>query len=214
MIVSLLLEGRRVAIVGTGPERHRRIVAAASEGAEVFAFGPAHCIECESHLAGGHRGLPSGTDLAEARLVIAVDRDRDTNSLLAAHARRLGFLLNTIDEPETCDFYHVSVREADPGLLIAVSSSGRAPAFARSLADRLLSTISAEDRTVYDRMRSERAALKDQGLPTAGVNWVAREAALRSLLGSSPTHPAADARTSGRDFHLVDYLPAKGDPHL
>jgi siroheme synthase-like protein len=211
VIISLLLNGRKIAVVGSGIERHRRIVAAAAENAEIVAFGSEHCRECEKMLKWRKSGMPSGSDLADAQVVIAVDRNKAMNRLLATYARRFGFLLNTVDEPETCDFYHVSVREAHPGLLLAVSSSGAAPAFAKGLADRLLATITAEDRVVFEQLRSDRAAFKDNGVAPSGIDWPHRESTLRSLYRCSHRATSPSVPRASRPTHrLADFHKSKG----
>ena len=69
-------------------------------------------------------------------LVIAATDDNHTNSWVAAEAKRRGILVNVVDQPEQCTFIVPSVvRRAD--LVVAISTSGKSPALARKLRERL-----------------------------------------------------------------------------
>ncbi|MCF8083711.1 MAG: bifunctional precorrin-2 dehydrogenase/sirohydrochlorin ferrochelatase, partial [Deltaproteobacteria bacterium] len=133
-------------------------------------------------------------------LVIAATDDHDLNHTISESARSRGLLVNAVDQPEDCTFIVPSiVRRGD--LLIAVSTSGKSPAFARRVREGLEQRFGDEYGiflALMGKVRERVLALGlsqaensrlfkeivDADLPKAisAQQWEAVEAALRRIL--------------------------------
>lgn len=75
-------------------------------------------------------------DFNPGSLVFLADEAREHAREMKAYAEQKGAWLNVVDEPEWCDFYSMGqIRRGD--LIIAVATSGKAPALARDIRRRL-----------------------------------------------------------------------------
>jgi siroheme synthase-like protein len=72
------------------------------------------------------------TDLEEQRLVISAVNHSATHSFIADQARRRGLLVNTVDEPSSCDLFFAAQIERGP-LQLAISTQGLFPGVARAI---------------------------------------------------------------------------------
>lgn len=85
---------------------------------------------------------PRPEDLAEFRLAISAVASREDNAAFAEAAERAGVLFNAADDPAHCRFLLPSVHRQG-ALVLAVSSSGRCPALAVRIRQRLASIFDA-----------------------------------------------------------------------
>lgn len=69
-------------------------------------------------------------------LVIAATDDETVNQAVAAEAMSLGIAVNVVDQPELCTWITPSIIDRDP-MLIAMSSSGKAPLLLRMLREQV-----------------------------------------------------------------------------
>jgi len=136
----LKLSGHPVLVVGGGTIARRKIESLLESGAEVCVVSPKVVPEVESMVEAGRvewvQSPFEPTHLAGKRLVVAASSSQSVNELVAQTARDMNIWINTVDVPELCDFYVPSVVDRNP-LLIAVSTMGQAPAFARKLRKEL-----------------------------------------------------------------------------
>ena len=72
------------------------------------------------------------SDLERKFLVIGATNDQKLNQKIHAEAERLGILCNIADRPEACNFILPSIVNRGD-LVIAISTSGKSPAFAKKL---------------------------------------------------------------------------------
>lgn len=84
------------------------------------------------HLAREYRA----GDACGMRLMIGATNDRGVNKAVFDEAKERGLLINVVDEVELSDFILPSTLKRGD-LLIAVSTSGAAPAFAKKIKDDL-----------------------------------------------------------------------------
>jgi siroheme synthase-like protein len=182
MIVSLQLRGQRVLIIGSSKEATTRAKSLADEGATVILYSARIQAQPDERIKLVQKERPPIKALFSARVVIATDRDPKINSWLFRRKSVCGFLLNTLDEKETCDFYHMSTRTPHPGITLAVSTSGGSPSFARSLANRLASSITPTDILVFERIVQMRQTMKAKGQSSFHCDWPEVERMLRSRL--------------------------------
>ena len=154
-----------ILLVGRGPALERRVALVRQSGAR----------QMRVHAAEAAAGLPSGMEIAAARLLFVAGLPTDTARPLAEAARERRVLVNVEDVPALCDFHiPANVRRGD--LVLSVSTSGRSPALARRLrewleahfgvewADRLQELGALRDRLRADGIRGGALADKVHGV--------------------------------------------------
>jgi siroheme synthase-like protein len=172
--ILLNIQGRKCLVVGGGPVALRKVKALLEHGANVEVVSPTLCPELNQLATDGairaiQRDYKS-EDLQHAFIAIAATDDAKTNESVAAEARRRGVLVNVVDDPKNSDFIVPSyLKRGD--VIIAVSTSGRSPALARKIRNKLESdfkTEYAQLAVVADEVRSE---LKQQGITVNSDAW-------------------------------------------
>jgi len=134
--VMLRLEGVPVVVFGGGHETAEKTRSLLDAGAAVTLIAP----ELPESLRDGRliwrrRRFQPG-DLNAFRLVIADTGDHAENARIFEEAEHLGVLCNSVDDPPHCRFFTPSVvRQGD--LIVAISTSGKCPALAVRLRQRL-----------------------------------------------------------------------------
>jgi cobalt-precorrin 5A hydrolase / precorrin-3B C17-methyltransferase len=76
-------------------------------------------------------------------LVFAATNQRAVNAQVAREAKNLGLLCNVADQPDEGNF-HVPAVHRQPGLVVAVSSTGESPTRARNVRDQLAKWLKDE----------------------------------------------------------------------
>src|SRR6266480_4336846 len=138
--VFLNLRGRRAVVIGGGAVAEQKVFGLLAAGAHVTVVSPETTPRLRDLAdAGGielrRRPYRSG-DLAGAWLAIAGTDDRAANAQVWAEAEREGVLLNAVDDLDHCSFIAPAIhREGD--ITIAVSTSGKSPALAARLRQRV-----------------------------------------------------------------------------
>jgi precorrin-2 dehydrogenase/sirohydrochlorin ferrochelatase len=131
--INLLLAGRPCLVVGGGAVAARKVRDLLACGARVTVVSPEICSEIRD--LGGVSLVQRPfreDDVARNTLVFAATSDSEVNRRVAEAARGHGALVNVVDTPEECDFFvPATLHRGD--LAISVSTSGVAPALARSL---------------------------------------------------------------------------------
>ena len=162
--VFLELRGRRAVVIGGGAVAEQKALGLLSAGAHVTVVSPEPTPRLAHLAAGGEielrrRPYRSG-DLAGAWLAIAGTDDRAVNARVWAEAEREGVLLNAVDDLDHCSFIAPAIhREGD--ITVAVSTSGKSPALAARLRQRVAQLIGpAEARlcALLGELRPELAA--------------------------------------------------------
>jgi precorrin-2 dehydrogenase/sirohydrochlorin ferrochelatase len=142
--VCLRLQGKRVLLVGAGniaDERSQQLVDA---GARLRVVAPRvsptiRRLAEEGRLELSERAYAPGDVHGHFVVFVATD-DMFVSRAVADEARALGIWVNTADVPELCDFTLPSVGRRGP-IVVAVSTSGQAPALARLLRRRFLEQV-------------------------------------------------------------------------
>jgi siroheme synthase-like protein len=145
--VLLKLDGKRCVVFGGGWGTDRRVRDLLDCGAEVTLVArlvsPAmERLAQENVIRWEAREYLPG-DLEGASLAIACPGDRSKNPQIWAEAERRGIPVNAIDDLPRCTFLFPAIhRQGD--LIVAVSSSGKSPALATSLRDRMARELGPE----------------------------------------------------------------------
>ena len=146
-------------VVGGGPVALRKIELLLRANADVTAVAP-HFIPAIKSLLPPHKLIAkpfSAKSLEGFFLVIAATDNRETNKIISEAAQSHGILVNTVDQPETCDFIMPAIVDRSP-VLVAISSGGKAPVLARLLKARLESLIPAN----FGRLAELAGQFRDQ----------------------------------------------------
>ena len=132
--------GRRVVIVGGGPEAAAKIRLLSETRAEIVVFATALESGTGADLIaarGDWRGaVPARADFAGAALVFAATGSEESDRQVCALAREAGVPVNAVDRPELCDFYTPALVNRAP-LAVAIGSEGAAPVLTRQVRARI-----------------------------------------------------------------------------
>ena len=133
--IFVKLEGRPVLLVGAGPVGEAKIGGLLSAGAAVTVVAPAATAEIRKLAEAGaiawYQREFAPADLDGVSLVVAaVPKDIAREVYEAARTRSV--LVNSVDDPDNCDFYYPAVVNRGD-LQIAISTGGHSPALAQRL---------------------------------------------------------------------------------
>lgn len=163
--VSIRLEDRSVTVVGGGQVATGRVQALLECGARVTVISPSPSAAIRDLAGTGRivleaRGYRSG-DLEGSRLVMAATDEASVNHKVWEEASQKGILVNVADDPAHCDFIMPSIlRRGD--LSIAVSTSGRSPALAVRLRQRIARMIGPEYARLLEVLDEARERVRER----------------------------------------------------
>lgn len=101
--------------------------------------------------------------LAGIAVLFVAGLDKAESEMFAQAARAAGVLINVEDRPELCDF-HVPAQLRRGNLLLAISTSGRAPGLARVLREYLETVFGPEWDGIVEAVANARREWREQGL--------------------------------------------------
>jgi siroheme synthase-like protein len=168
--VHLILEGRRCLVVGGGRVAARKAESLLASAAVVHVVA----VEVGEEM----RALPVTIDERAYRhgdadgyrLVVTATDDPEVNRAVYLDAEAAGVWVNGADDPAHCSFTLPSVlRRGD--LVVTVATSGRSPALARWLRDKLAEDIGPEYELLLGLLADARGSLQAAGRPTETVDW-------------------------------------------
>jgi len=158
--VNLDIRNRNCLVVGGGEVGTRKVMTLLDCGAKVVVVSPA---VTEKIMALANQGLIKlerrgfePTDLDQMFLVIGATDNPELNRQIHTAAERLGMLCNIADRPEVCNFILPAIVNRGD-LIIAISTSGKSPAFAKKMRkdlEKKFGTEYAEFLTLMGGIRS------------------------------------------------------------
>jgi len=192
---NLVLQGRRVLVVGAGAIAARKVEGLLACGADVVVVAPVVGEAIAALAAAGAVHLCQrayrADDLDAVWLAVTATDDRAVNRAVFSDGEARRVWVNAADDPASCSFTLPSVvRRGD--LQIAVSTGGRSPALATWLRQRLEGEIGPEYAVLLDLLATERQGLKAAGVSTEGLDW--RSALDSDMLDLIRTGDLAHAR--------------------
>ena len=138
--VYLDIENRNCLVVGGGSVGTRKVLTLLACGANVTVVSTAVTEKLKELSNNGLIRLKERsfqpTDLDDRFLVIGATDRQELNFNIHAEAERRGLLCNIADRPEVCNFILPSIVNRGD-LIIAISTSGKSPAFAKRLRKHL-----------------------------------------------------------------------------
>jgi precorrin-2 dehydrogenase / sirohydrochlorin ferrochelatase len=189
--IFVQMEGMRALVVGGGAVAQRKVETLLAFGADVSMVSRDLTPELTRLVdAGKVRFL--GPEMADqffedVSLVIAATDDAALNHEVSQGARQRGLLVNAVDQPADCTFIVPSiVRRGD--LLIAVSTSGRSPAFSKKIRKRLEAEFGDEYARFLALMGRVRKAVLAMGLPQKDNSRIFHEIVDSDILEALARH--------------------------
>lgn len=164
--VFLDIKKRECLVVGGGAVALRKVRGLLGSGAGVTAVSPDFVegfedLPAEAEFKAVRRSYRSG-DLDGKFLVIGATDDSELNMKISRDAESRNILCNIADVPEACSFILPSVvRRGD--LVIAISTSGKSPAFSKHLRKQLEKQFGSE----YEEFLSLMGAVRKKLLAEA-----------------------------------------------
>ncbi len=145
--VYLDIENQKCLVVGGGSVGTRKVMTLLSCGASITVVSPKVTDELlglarKKAIALKRRSYQT-PDLEGVILVIGATDDEQLNGLVSRDARHLNKLCNIVDRPEACNFIIPSVISRGD-LVVAISTSGKSPAFSKKMRKELESQFGEE----------------------------------------------------------------------
>ena len=139
-------------------------------GAEVTVVAPRVADEIAAlGLTVRERAYESG-DVDGFSLVFTATDDPVVNGRVSADAKAAGIWVNSADDPARCTFQLPAIVRRGP-MTVAVSSSGRSPALARWMRDRIDESLDPDIEWLAEQLAARRDELHAEGRTTEGLDW-------------------------------------------
>ncbi len=166
--IFLNLKGKTVLVVGGGMVAERKVRTLLEYGADIRLVSRETAPGLKE-MSGTGKITYAGPCFEEKHLdgiflVFAATNDKDLNHRISRIAQSKGILVNAVDQPADCNFIIPAiVRKGD--LQIAVSTSGRSPAFAKVMKKRLDYEFGDEYQVFLELMGNIRKEVLSKELP-------------------------------------------------
>jgi precorrin-2 dehydrogenase / sirohydrochlorin ferrochelatase len=155
--VNLDINKKNCLVVGGGSVGTRKVKTLLGCGAKVTVVSPfgTEKLEkmAENHEITWHKRSYEASDLDNAFLVIGATDNEALNTQISQDAEKQNKLCNIADRPEVCNFILPAIVQKDD-LIIAISTSGQSPAFAKKLKKELEKQF-GDEYTVFLKMMGE-----------------------------------------------------------
>ena len=143
-----------VLVVGGGDiaERKINLIIKANANVEVLARNFSHNVEqliSKKKLKKIKKSLDISSLGSNYSLIIAATDNRQTNKKLFNFAKKNNILINVVDQPELCTCTFGSIVERGD-LVIAISTGGSAPVFARNLREKFETLLPQSTKQLID----------------------------------------------------------------
>ena len=152
-------------VIGGGDIALRKINLLLKAQAKVDCLSPLFCKGIKNLSKDGHITLINKsfdqTDIKDYSIIIAATDDSSVNSLISAIAQVKKIPVNVVDSPELSSFIMPSIVDRSP-LIIAVSSSGKAPVLSRIIRAKLETVIPSAYGILADIAGEYRQKVKDR----------------------------------------------------
>jgi siroheme synthase-like protein len=172
--VNLLVDGKRVVVVGGGRIAARKIRALLDAGAVVHVVALRAGDEVRSWADAGRLTLAERSfapaDLDGAWLATAATGDPAVDRAVFGAGEERRIWVNAADDPASCSFTLMSVvRRGD--LVVTIGTGGRSPALAAYLRERLAAELGPEYETLLELLSEAREDLRASGGSSEEVDW-------------------------------------------
>lgn len=164
----------RCVVVGGGIVAARKVRLLNSAGAQVVVVAPELCEEILGSVAADRLIHVARTfvdsDLDGAVLVIAATDDVAVNRLVSESARARNTPVNVVDDAELSTVIFPSIVDRNP-ILVAISSSGKAPTLSRQLRGRLEAMLPRQTGAFAEYLGRKRLEMRALGKRLPRSSW-------------------------------------------
>jgi siroheme synthase-like protein len=172
--LMLNLQGKKCVVVGGGHVALQKVKMLLDCGADITVVSPKlHLgmakLSEKKAIRLVHRDYKVG-DLMDATLAVASTDVREINRTVAHDAKRLGILVNVVDDPRLSSFILPSFFRRG-NLTIAVSSGGTSPALAKKIRMRLEKNFGKEYASLLSIIGEARSSMKKRGIFLGAKVW-------------------------------------------
>ena len=203
------LEGRPVLLVGAGPVGESKVGGLLSAGAVVTVVAPQATPAIQKLAEDGkifwHQRAFHPRDLDGMTLAVAAV-SKDVARLVYEEAQIRGVLVNSVDDPQNCDFYYPAVVNRGD-FQIAISTAGHSPALAQRIRMHLEQQFGPEYTEWIQQLGEAR-----RDLFATDMNPAARKEKLHELARLRADGFGGQAEPAHGMVYLVGAGP--GDPEL
>ena len=200
--IFVKLDGRQVLLVGAGPVAESKMSGLLAAGASVTVVAPAATPAIQALAREGkiswHPREFDPRDLDGVRLVVAAVPS-DVARAIYREADRRNVLVNSVDDPDNCDFYYPAVVTRGD-LQIAISTAGHSP----SLAQRIRIELEQQFGPEYTQWVGQLGAARRDLFATA----------MDPEMRKQQLHEMARLRPEGRRGMVYLVGAGPGDPEL
>jgi precorrin-2 dehydrogenase/sirohydrochlorin ferrochelatase len=169
LLVDLNFNGKYVVVVGGGSESYRKTQSFVEAGSKILVVSKTFSLGIKKlHTTGKLDLLQAEVKAAEdfveslnpkPDLLVAVTNDHKLNVQLIKHAKSAGCMVYAVDNPSISDFILPALAKVGE-VRIAISTTGKSPAMARVLRQRIEKMITEEDLLQIKLQNYLRANLK------------------------------------------------------
>lgn len=208
MLVDLKIDNRHVVVVGGGAESYRKVFNFVEAGAKVLVVSKEFsdgiqtlhrtgkiCLQKEE-IINAEEFINSFDPKPE--LLIALTNDNQLNIELIKNAKDAGCMVYAPDNPSTSDFILPAIARVED-VRIAISTSGKSPAMASLLRQRIEKIITPEDILQIKLQNYLRQALRgkipDQKIRRQHLYRVMEDQAVQRLLKEGKLEEAKKVAT-------------------
>jgi precorrin-2 dehydrogenase/sirohydrochlorin ferrochelatase len=171
LLIDLKLDAKTVIVVGGGAEGFRKTQSFVDSGAKIWVISKAFSSGVQ-RLGEEKKVALLKTDIKDAKsfvdslnpkpdILLVVTNDPKLNVELVKAAKSAGCMVYSVDNPALSDFILPAVAKVGD-VKIAVSTSGKSPAMARVLRQRIEKMITPEDLLEIQLQANVRSVLKEQ----------------------------------------------------
>ncbi len=162
--VYIDLNNKKCLVIGGGKVAERKIDNLLYYGCLIRVVSPQveENIErwADKELIELHKRDFEPQDLEDSFMVFVATDDNKINEQVSAMCRERGVMVNAVDDPPNCDFYVPSIVRRN-SLVLAISTGGKSPAFARRIRSEIEEIITPEYGEFVDILGEQRELIKN-----------------------------------------------------
>jgi precorrin-2 dehydrogenase/sirohydrochlorin ferrochelatase len=158
-------QGLQVLVVGAGEVATRKLDLLSRTDAHIHVIAPVVANDIENYYTQARIQLSRREvcrdDIANVDIIYLATADEQLNMEYAELATERGIWVNVVDNPKFCRFITPSI--VDRGrLVVAISTAGAAPVFARTIRSRLETMLPSSLTPLFDFVASKREEVQDK----------------------------------------------------
>ncbi len=161
--VYIDLTDKKCLVIGGGKVAERKIYHLLDYGCSILVVSPQaeNSIEKWAHrkFIQWYPREFQDQDITDCFMVFVATDDCQINEKVSRLCREKGIMVNAVDDPPNCDFYVPSIVRQN-SLVLAISTGGKSPAFARRLRSELEQVITPAYGEFVDMLGEQRELVK------------------------------------------------------